>query len=232
MGTTMLTKTDESPEECARQCATDPGCSGFDLTFQDLDVTCRRMTYSADHGNLGNSGSAARRFCRRITHSERQNGHCDGLPEDYCDDARECRFVDGQCTIEDSIWCRNGRISDNTGKWDNYYESYNTGTARLCWDKCLASPQCFGYEYKMNSGDHNNDGKAVGTCYLYDAREVVDSTNRYVYDAGCPEGPDGGFGCSDLQWKDNGWKYCKRHVSNDMAHLHSSAVQYWAPERP
>merc|ERR550534_1465210 len=102
------------------------------------------MPYTGDSKTLGPS-SGHRRFCRRLTHSERTNKYCDGIAEDDCDDADECRWVDGTCTLEDTIWCRNGRIGSNSNtdqsQWDDYYMSYNDVNARGCWEHCLASPQ-------------------------------------------------------------------------------------------
>jgi len=231
-------KGDETAEECARKCASDPGCAGFDLHFVATSTNpCRLLRYAEDNGDLGSSGGNSRRFCRRLTFSERSNAFCDGMSEDICDETDECRWRDetNECTMEDTIWCRNGRISDtqrSTSKWNKYYEKYTFGTARECWDKCYASPQCFAYEYKQESGNHG-DGKTVGTCYLYDALTVVDTWDRYVYDPGCPEGPNSSaFGCSDELWSDNGWKYCRRFRTNDIDWYYSSSQQYWAPARP
>jgi len=177
------------------------------------------MWHDSDSLAMGNSND--RRWCRRISFSERANNFCDGLSEDYCDDASECRWVDNQCTLEDTIWCRNGRISDDKGKWNDYYKQYTLNNARECWDKCKESPHCFAYEWSP-----------AKKCNLYNAFDVVGTFDRYVYDPGCEDSSDSGFGCDDEIPDDDGWKYCRRHATDDIDWYYSSSQQWWAPSRP
>jgi len=212
-------KSDETPLECARRCSNDAACAGFDFSFES-SKKCRLMGFDKDKDQITAAGSAERRWCRRLTFSERTNSLCDDLNEEYCEDARECRWRDNQCTMEDTIWCRNGRIHENKSKWDDYYEKYSVSNAEECWDNCKASPHCFAYEYKGSD------------CHLYDAHDVLDTYDRYVYDPGCEDSSEDGLFCNDEIPDDNGWKYCRRIAVSDISWFYSSSQQWWAPSRP